>query len=165
LVEEYMLLANILIAEHLYNHCKGKTVLRAHPEIAEEKKTALTEFFGKVGLREIELNDNVSLSKTMEALKKREDAKEPKDRDYSKYEVVSRKLLTCFIAAKYLCINDLEPGMYRHFGLNFPLYTHFTSPIRRYADLLVHRLVTFTLLDAEKSRSEIERVNFSDLAE
>ena len=47
--------------------------------------------------------------------------------------------------ASYTTVGILDPEDYRHFGLNFDLYTHFTSPIRRYADLLVHRLLTICL--------------------
>lgn len=41
--------------------------------------------------------------------------------------------------AKYFCAGMLDIAKYQHFALNVPLYTHFTSPIRRYADVLVHR--------------------------
>ena len=64
-----------------------------------------------------------------------------------------------------MCINDSEPSMYSHYGLNFELYTHFTSPIRRYADLLVHRLVTITLKHEEQSRDMIELMDYSNYAE
>jgi len=50
LVEEYMLLANILVAEHLYKYCNNKTRLRAHPDLKDEKKVELSEFFKKIGL-------------------------------------------------------------------------------------------------------------------
>lgn len=41
--------------------------------------------------------------------------------------------------AKYYCAGMLDIAKYNHWALNVPLYTHFTSPIRRYADILVHR--------------------------
>ena len=56
--------------------------------------------------------------------------------------VVIRKLFDYLPPARYTNFDKDDPSSHSHYGLNFPLYTHFTSPIRRYADLLVHRLVT-----------------------
>lgn len=50
--------------------------------------------------------------------------------------------------AKYFCAGMLDIAKYGHFALNVPLYTHFTSPIRRYADLLVHRQLESVLQGA-----------------
>jgi len=53
--------------------------------------------------------------------------------------VVSNMLLKSMVMAKYICAGDVEEPDYWHYGLSVPLYTHFTSPIRRYPDLIVHR--------------------------
>lgn len=56
----------------------------------------------------------------------------------------ARKILELLLekaasGAKYFCAGMLDIAKYYHFALNLPVYTHFTSPIRRYADILVHR--------------------------
>lgn len=76
-----------------------------------------------------------------------------------------RKFLTCLTCASYMCINESQPAEYQHYGLNFALYTHFTSPIRRYADLLVHRLVTLSLTHGDKTRDLIQQMDYSNYAE
>ena len=47
--------------------------------------------------------------------------------------------------AKYFCTGTLDIAKYHHYALNVPLYTHFTSPIRRYADIIVHRMLEAAL--------------------
>lgn len=51
--------------------------------------------------------------------------------------------------AKYFCTGMLDIAKYHHYALNLPLYTHFTSPIRRYADIMVHRQLEAVLLGSE----------------
>ena len=51
----------------------------------------------------------------------------------------------CMHEAVYFCSADFDPREYRHYGLAADLYTHFTSPIRRYADVLVHRLLAASI--------------------
>lgn len=51
--------------------------------------------------------------------------------------------------AKYFCTGMLDIAKYHHYALNLPLYTHFTSPIRRYADVMVHRQLEAVLLGSE----------------
>lgn len=54
--------------------------------------------------------------------------------------------------AKYFCAGMLDIAKYSHYALNTPLYTHFTSPIRRYADVLVHRQLESILQGGGKRR-------------
>jgi len=51
----------------------------------------------------------------------------------------------CMFEAVYFCSADFDPKEYRHYGLAAEIYTHFTSPIRRYADVLVHRLLSASI--------------------
>lgn len=63
LVEEYMLLANILIAEHLFTYCSDKALLRAHPDLDNEKKKELALFYERVGMgKEVDLTNSKTLS-------------------------------------------------------------------------------------------------------
>ena len=157
LVEEYMLLANVLVAKYLFKYCKDKTVLRAHNDIAADKKERLQEFFGKVGVQGIDLTNAQTLSKSMEQLKESESTET--------MNVLNRKFLTCLTQAKYLTVEERDPEEYLHYGLNFPIYTHFTSPIRRYADLLVHRLLTISLKEQERTREMIEAIDYAAYAD
>lgn len=87
LVEEYMLLANILIAEHLFKYCSDKTLLRVHPDLDGEKKTKLKAFYEKAGLEEIDLTNSKTLSLTLDSLREKGDS--------AKFNVAMRKFLTC----------------------------------------------------------------------
>lgn len=57
-----MLLANILVAECLYDLCKDKALMRSHADIVQNKKNELGNFFKKIGLEGINLNDAKTLS-------------------------------------------------------------------------------------------------------
>lgn len=93
-----MLLANILIAEHLYKFCWDKTLLRVHPDLDEDKKGALSEFYEKVGLGGgiMDLTNSKTLSISMEKLRESciEEKKEGEN-NMAKLNVAVRKFLTC----------------------------------------------------------------------
>jgi len=152
-----MLMANILIGEYLFKFCKDKALLRCHNDITPEKKHKLTLFFEKIGLTGVELTNAKTLSHSIEALRETQ----PEE----VLEVLNRKFLTCLTQAKYVTVAEKEPTEYQHYGLNFPIYTHFTSPIRRYADLLVHRLLTISLKEQHKTRDMIEGIDYAGFAE
>lgn len=59
--------------------------------------------------------------------------------------------------AKYFCAGMLDIAKYGHYALNIPLYTHFTSPIRRYADILVHRQLDSILQGGPEPKFTMDR--------
>jgi len=65
-----------------------------------------------------------------------------------------------FQNAKYFCTGSIDDeSAYRHYALNVPIYTHFTSPIRRYPDVMVHRLLTASLdksFEVKKDADELQ---------
>lgn len=162
LVEEYMLLANLLVADFLFKHCDDKTLLRAHHDISEHKKNALAKFFQVTGLKQVDLTDSLTVNRSLEAVEiETEDAEEREN----KLTVINRKIFQNLKIAHYVCVSNLDEEEYRHYGLNFDRYTHFTSPIRRYADLLVHRLITICLKEGEKTREKLDGLDYSEYVE
>ena len=63
-----------------------------------------------------------------------------------------------------MCVENLDPEDLRHYALNFDIYTHFTSPIRRYADILVHRLLTMALNEGTSTREKLHGIDYADMA-
>lgn len=59
--------------------------------------------------------------------------------------------------AKYFCAGMLDIAKYNHYALNVPIYTHFTSPIRRYADILVHRQLDSILQGGNEPKFTMDR--------
>lgn len=69
------------------------------------------------------------------------------DTDNPKAKLALQMLITKTMkSAKYICSGMLDVARYHHYCLNVPLYTHFTSPIRRYADIMVHRQLEAILM-------------------
>lgn len=123
LVEEFMVTANVCAAETLEQ--KQRPLLyRVHEEPSPEKLEALRETADSVGLQlpKGQVLKTAHLNKLLNAAAGTEDA-----------EVINLTVLRSMTQAYYGTVN------FGHFGLNLKRYAHFTSPIRRYADLMVHR--------------------------
>ena len=143
LIEEFMLLANRNVAEYVATGgkmggkalSKAKTfVYRVHDEPNMEKLSGLREFAGHFGHKMAPLEDGIA--KSLNALMK-DAAGTP--------EIQAIQLLALRAMAK-ACYSTDNIG---HYGLAFRFYTHFTSPIRRYPDMMVHRLLSLYLEGAD----------------
>jgi ribonuclease R len=125
LIEECMLAANVCAAEYLLKQ-KQQALYRVHEGPTPEKLTALKEFLAGSALS-LDGGDNpapADYAKLLAQIKGRPD-----------FNLLQTVLLRSLQQAVY------SPDNEGHFGLGYDAYTHFTSPIRRYPDLLIHRCI------------------------
>ena len=149
-------MANVLVAEYLYSRIGEKTLLRIHDEIADNRKLELATYFATLGLQ-IDFSDSQSLNASVQGIINSMASDEQKN---DMEDVINRKVFGALKIAYYNCIGNQHVESCRHYGLNFDFYTHFTSPIRRYADLLVHRLLTICL--ASKEPPSLEGLDYGE---
>lgn len=133
LIEEFMLLANKTVAETFGKKTKGKAVktlpYRVHDNPDPQKMENLREFIAKFGYKVKTDGTKAAMARSINKLM---DSCEGKREE----KVIQSVALRAMMKAKYSVHNI------GHFGLAFDYYTHFTSPIRRYPDTMVHRLLT-----------------------
>ncbi|GLT82513.1 hypothetical protein SLE2022_008780 [Rubroshorea leprosula] len=135
MVEEFMLAANVSVAKQIRDHFPSCSLLRRHPTPTREMLEPFLRTAAAIGL-----SLDVSSSKALA------DSLDHAVGDDPYFNKLIRILATrCMTQAVYFCSGDLSPPEYHHYGLAAPLYTHFTSPIRRYADVIVHRLLAASL--------------------
>lgn len=139
LIEELMLSANLKVDEFLRKK-KIPTLHRIHEPMDEEKLETLNHFLQLNGYN-VQIHDT-SYPEIMKAVKEIQ--------DNSVGKIFNYLLLRSFMQAYY----GADP--LGHWGLGFKDYCHFTSPIRRYPDLIVHRVLHATLLESEKVYSDSE---------
>ena len=138
LVEEFMLLANRSVAEFVATKCKRTFVYRVHDEPNQEKVENLRNFISNFGYRMGPTGSGKEISKELNALF-------AAAKDTPEYNAIELLSLRTMAKARY----DTEN--LGHYGLAFKYYTHFTSPIRRYPDMLVHRLLESYLAGGESA--------------
>uniref|UniRef100_A0A1I8HXJ3 RNB domain-containing protein n=1 Tax=Macrostomum lignano TaxID=282301 RepID=A0A1I8HXJ3_9PLAT len=115
MIEEFMLLANCSVAHKLRDSQPDLAFLRRHMPPSERALQALKKTSSALGVQLDVLDSEQHLCLLSLCAKQMQ-------------------------LAKYFCIGSAKhPDLWRHYALNVPLYTHFTSPIRRYADVVVHR--------------------------
>ncbi|MBR5053209.1 MAG: RNB domain-containing ribonuclease, partial [Bacteroidaceae bacterium] len=133
LIEEFMLLANRMVAESIGKvpkNVKPKVLpYRIHENPDPQKLLNLADFVGKFGHKLKTTGNRTEISRNLNRLL--DDVKGKREQN-----VIEMITLKAMMKAKYSTFNC------GHYGLAFDYYTHFTSPIRRYPDLMVHRLLT-----------------------
>lgn len=158
MVEEFMLLANISVANQLLKVFPDQALLRRHPKPSKANFDDLIES-AKVKGFAIEPESGKSLSTSLDR------AQLPNDYFFN---LMLRMIATrCMTPAAYFCSGFVDPETtsFTHFGLAADLYTHFTSPIRRYADLLVHRLLAASIKCGQLDKSMQNRNNIQMLCD
>lgn len=146
LVEEFMLLANKKVARHVHELGKKDEkmfVYRVHDEPDQERISDLIEFLNKLGYNIKIKNKNIS-SKDLNEILRMAEGRSEKD-------MIQTAAVRSMAKAIYSTKNI------GHYGLAFEHYTHFTSPIRRYADVMVHRLLESYLAGKHPSQEELRR--------
>ena len=133
LIEEFMLIANRTVAESIGRVPKGKKAkvlpYRIHEQPDQDKLMNLSQFVSKFGRKLRTTGSKQDISKNLNRLLHEVHGQ----REENLVEMVA---LRAMMKAKYSTVNI------GHYGLAFDYYTHFTSPIRRYPDLMVHRLLS-----------------------
>ncbi|QDH78057.1 ribonuclease R [Echinicola soli] len=138
MIEEYMLLANKAVAEFVFNKNKGDDtfVYRTHDHPDLERLETFANFAKKFG-HEVSMTEETRVASTLNKLMGEIEGKPEQN-------LLEQLAIRSMAKARY----TTEPK--GHFGLAFKHYTHFTSPIRRYPDMMVHRLLQH-YLDGGKS--------------
>lgn len=155
LVEEFMLLANISVAGKIYSAFPQTALLRRH---APPPKTNFEELANQLKVKkgmELKTESSKALADSLDTCIS---PTEPF------FNTLVRILATrCMMSAEYFCSGTQAYPEFRHYGLATEIYTHFTSPIRRYADLVAHRqlaaAIEYEQLDKSfLSKSKLEGV-------
>lgn len=144
LVEEFMLLANRTAAEVISRAFPENALLRRHPEPNMRKLREFEAFCYKHGL---ELDTSSSGQFHLSLRRIREKLKD----DSTLFDILMNYASRPMQLATYFCTGDLKDNEndWGHYTLAVPLYTHFTSPLRRYPDIVVHRTLA-AVIEAEE---------------
>ncbi|MCJ1387506.1 exosome catalytic subunit dis3 [Xylographa bjoerkii] len=155
LVEEFMLLANISVAGKIYSAFPQTALLRRH---AAPPKTNFEELANQLKVKrglELKTESSKALADSLDT------CIDPKEVFFN--TLVRIMATRCMMSAEYFCSGTQAYPEFRHYGLASEIYTHFTSPIRRYADLIAHRQLAAAIEyegidESLRSKSKLEAV-------
>ncbi|XP_060878753.1 exosome complex exonuclease RRP44 [Metopolophium dirhodum] len=136
MVEEFMLLANVEVAKKIHSDFPEFAVLRRHPKPPPSNFESLIKAAAHLGV-ELNVDTSRDLANSLDKAVKL---------DNPFFNTMLRILATrCMLQAVYFASGTKTYDEFLHYGLAAPIYTHFTSPIRRYADVMVHRLLAVSV--------------------
>ncbi|KAM0737562.1 DIS3-like exonuclease 2 [Formica fusca] len=152
LIEEFMLLANITVAVKLYTAIPETALLRIHRDPSKYSLNTVCDTLRKYG---IHLDGETA--KNLQASIRRYDPEYNATLVNSSMKYIMMVIINLcsksMTRAEYICTSTISSLQdLRHYALNVPLYTHFTSPIRRYSDCIVHRLLYAAIEDKSLSK-------------
>ncbi|KAL0491346.1 cytoplasmic exosome RNAse DIS3L/RPR44 [Acrasis kona] len=146
-VAEWMIYANAAVAKKIHDHNQSSALLRIHPQPKSENFSSLLKV-ASVRDYAINVRDNNTLAKSLDGAV---------DRSDPYVNMLLRSLATrAMEEAQYVSSGSLTGSeALRHYGLALQHYTHFTSPIRRYADIIVHRQLLNCLQNENHASREL----------
>ncbi|KAL6597698.1 RNB-domain-containing protein [Neocallimastix californiae] len=140
-VEECMILANAAVGEQLYKSFPNSALLRKHPFPVKSHFSKLIKSAQMMGY-EINIDSNYQLAQSLNEVEKKD-----------KVEGTILKLLATRAMSEATYVSTGVDKDLSHYGLALEYYTHFTSPIRRYADMIVHRQLLNSLIKDDKNEN------------
>lgn len=141
MIEDFMIVANETVASHIF-YMSLPFVYRVHGTPKEEKVNDFLNFVSSLGYKitgKVDINKPYSIQKVLDQLRTKKE-----------YKILSSLMLRAMQKAVYQTDNI------GHFGLASKIYTHFTSPIRRFPDTTVHRLLRTYLYENDESKKTID---------
>lgn len=141
MIEDFMIAANETVASHIF-YMELPFVYRVHGTPKEEKVNDFLDFVSSLGYKitgKVNMQYPSSIQRILDQLK-----------DKREYKILSSLMLRAMQKAVY------QPDNIGHFGLASKIYTHFTSPIRRFPDTTVHRLLRTYLYEGDQSKKTID---------
>jgi len=155
MIEEFMLFANISVAKKILHSFPSFAMLRRHPNPTKSMLSTLVKYASIKGF-EIDTSSSKKLSLSLDAC--------VDDGDESFNQLIRIITTRCMTQAIYFISGSVaNKNDYKHYGLASAIYTHFTSPIRRYADVIVHRQLAYCCGYIEANNNDLSYIKNTKL--